>query len=602
MPWEAWLTLAMIALILWALMRNLAGADVVLMGGALVLVSLSVWSPRFPSPSDLAGSFGNEGVLTVAALYIVAAALTETGGMAMLTERALGDPRSTRGAQVRLIAPVAAVSAFLNNTPVVAMFMPVVSEWSRKINVSPSKLFIPLSYAAVLGGTCTLIGTSTNLVVHALMIDARATDPDMPLMSMFTLAPVGIGCVAVGLAFIVLASPWLLPDRRSFRAAVSDPRQYTVEMQVEPGSPVDGLTIDAAGLRRLPGTYLSAIERNEQLMVAVGPDQVLLGNDRLVFVGVVESIVDLQRVRGLVPATDQVFKLTASKLNRRLVEAVVSDTNPLVGRSIREGRFRNRYDAAVIAVYRNGGRVAGRIGDIVLTPGDTLLLQAPEWFAEHYRDSREFFLISRIEESRPVRHEKAALAIAILAAMVLVAAFERHTGIGVFHAALVAAGLMGLTGCLSAAQARRSIDLPVLVAIIAALVLGKAIEKSGLAGAWSEHVIGLASPLGPWAALAVVYATTVVLSEVVTNNAAAALTFPLAHAAAEALGVSFMPFAVAIAIAASAAFATPIGYQTHLMVMGPGGYRFGDFARVGIPLDVLCAVVALAVTPLVYPF
>jgi di/tricarboxylate transporter len=201
-----------------------------------------------------------------------------------------------------------------------------------------------------------------------------------------------------------------------------------------------------------------------------------------------------------------------------------------------------------------------------------------------------------------VRHEKAALAIGILAAMVLVAAFERHTGIGIFLAALIAAGLMGLTGCLPAAQARRSVDLPVLVAIIAALVLGKGIEKSGLAGAWSEHVIGLASPLGPWAALAVVYVTTVVLTEVVTNNAAAALAFPLAHAAAEGLGVSFMPFAVAIAIAASAAFATPIGYQTHLMVMGPGGYRFGDFARVGIPLDVLCAVVALTITPLVYPF
>jgi di/tricarboxylate transporter len=434
------------------------------------------------------------------------------------------------------------------------------------------------------------------------MLDARATDPDMPLMSMFTLTPIGLGCVVVGLAFIVLASPWLLPDRKSFRAAISDPRQYTVEMQVEPGSQVDGLTIDAAGLRRLPGTYLSAIERNEEVMVAVGPEQVLLGNDRLVFVGVVESIVDLQRIRGLVPATDQVFKLTASKLNRRLVEAVVSDTNPLVGRSIREGRFRNRYDAAVIAVFRNGGRVAGRIGDIVLTPGDTLLLQAPEWFAEHYRDSREFFLISRIEDSRPVRHEKAALAIAILTAMVLVASFEGHTGIGIFHAALIAAGLMGLTGCLSAAQARRSVDLPVLVAIIAALVLGKGIEKSGLAGAWSEHVIGLASPFGPWAALAVVYLTTVVLTEVVTNNAAAALAFPLAHAAAEGLGVSFMPFAVAIAIAASAAFATPIGYQTHLMVMGPGGYRFGDFARVGVPLDVLCAVVALTITPLVYPF
>ncbi|HEX6213102.1 MAG TPA: SLC13 family permease, partial [Methylomirabilota bacterium] len=482
------------------------------------------------------------------------------------------------------------------------MFIPVVEHWCKRTGISPSKLFIPLSYAAVLGGMCTLIGTSTNLVVHALMVGARSTDPDMPLMTMFTLAPVGVLCVAGGLAFLVLFSPWLLPERRSFRATVSDPRQYTVEMQVEPGSVVDGLTIDAAGLRRLPGVYLSAIERNEEVMVAVGPDQVLHANDRLVFVGVVESIVDLQRLRGLVPATDQVFKLTASRLNRRLVEAVVSDTNPLLGKSIREGRFRTRYDAAVIAVYRNGGRLAGRIGDIVLRAGDTLLLQAPVWFARHYRDSRDFLLVSPIEESRPMRHEKAAIAMAILAGMVLVAAFEPMTGVGIFHAALVAAALMGATGCLSAGQARRSIDLPVVVAIAAALVVGKGIETSGLAGAWSNQVVAVASPFGPWAALAVVYVTTVVLTELVTNNAAVVLAFPLAHATAESFGVSFMPFAVAVAIGASAGFATPLGYQTHMMVVGPGGYRFTDFARAGVPLDILCGVVTVTVTPLVYPF
>jgi di/tricarboxylate transporter len=602
MGWEAWLTLGLVGLLLWALARNLASADVLLMSGALVLVSMSLVSSKFPGVGELASSFGNEGVLTVAALYVVAAALTETGGMALLTERLLGRPRSVPDAQFRLAVPVIGISAFLNNTPVVAMFIPVVADWCKRIGISPSKLFIPLSYAAVLGGTCTLIGTSTNLVVHALMVDAQATDPDMPLMGMFTLAPVGLACVAVGLPFMLIASRWLLPDRKSFRAEVADPRQYTVEMQVEPGSPVDGLTIDAAGLRRLPGAYLSAIERNTEVMVAVGPDQVLRGNDRLVFVGVVESIVDLQRVRGLVPATDQVFKLTASRLNRRLVEAVVSETNPIAGQSIREGRFRTRYDAAVIAVYRNGGRLSGRIGDIVLQAGDTLLLQASDWFAEHYRDSRDFLLVSRIEESRPIRHDKAWTAIAIMIGMVLVASFESRTGIGIFHAALIAAGLMGITGCLSANQARRSVDLPVLVAIVAALVIGRSVDKSGLAAAWAAQVIPAAGAFGPWAVLAAVYIMTVILTELVTNNAAAALAFPLAHAAAQGLDVSFMPFAVTVAIAASAGFATPLGYQTHLMVMGPGGYRFGDFTRMGIPLDVLCGIVTVTLAPMVYPF
>jgi di/tricarboxylate transporter len=602
MGWEAWLTLAVVALVLSALGRNLAGPDIILMSGALALVSLGAVTDLLPGVRDLARAFGNEGVLTVAALYVVAAALTETGGMALVTERLLGQPRSELAAQARLVFPVAGVSAFLNNTPVVAMFIPVVTEWCKRIGISPSRLFIPLSYAAVLGGTCTLIGTSTNLVVHALMVDARANDPGMPTFALFTLAPIGIACAAAGLALMLVAARWLLPARRAFRAEIADPRQYTVEMQVEPGSPIDGLTIEHGGLRRLPGLFLSAIERDGETLVAVGPEQVLHGNDRLVFVGVVESVVDLQRIRGLVPATDQVFKVTASKLNRRLVEAVVSGTNPVVGRSIREGRFRTLYDAAVIAVYRNGGRISGRIGDIVLQTGDTLLLQAPEGFARHERDNRDFLLLSPIEESRPVRHEKAWLAVAITVAMVLLASFEGRTGIGIFHAALLAAAAMGATGCLSAEQARRSLDLPVILAIIGALVVGRAVETSGLAAGVAGPLIRASADVGPWAALAAVYAVTLIMTELVTNNAAAALAFPIAHAAAQGLDVSFLPFAVTVAIAASAGFATPLGYQTHLMVLGPGGYRFGDFARMGVPLDVLCGIVTVALAPRIYPF
>jgi di/tricarboxylate transporter len=602
MGWEAWVTLCVVVLLLWALARNLAGPDVILMAGALLLVSLSLVSRKFPRVAELASSFGNEGVITVAVLYVVAAALTETGGMTLLTERVLGRPHDVASAQVRLGMTVIPISAFLNNTPVVAMFIPVVNDWCKKTGISPSKLFIPLTYAAVLGGTCTLIGTSTNLVVHALMVNARKTDPSMPLMNMLTLAPVGLVCAVFGLAFIVIASRWLLPSRTSFRADASDPRQYTVEMQVEPGSAVDGLSIERAGLRRLPGSYLSAIERDGETLVAVGPDQVLRGNDRLVFVGVVESVVDLQRIRGLVPATDQVYKLTASRLNRCLVEAVVSNTNPLVGRTIRDGRFRTRYDAAVIAVYRDGERLSGRIGDIALKTGDTLLRQASHLFAEHHRNSRDFLLVSRIEESRPIRHDKAWIAIAIMVGMVLVASFESHTRIGIFHASLIAAGLMGLTRCISAGQARRSVDLPVLVAIVAALVIGKSVETTGLATAWAGQLIHASTAFGPWAVLAAVYALTVVMTELVTNNAAAALAFPIAHAAAQGLGVNFMPFAVAVAIGASAGFATPLGYQTHMMVLGPGGYRFADFTRMGIPLDILCGVVTVTLTPMVYPF
>jgi len=286
------------------------------------------------------------------------------------------------------MAPVAAVSAFLNNTPVVAMFIPVINDWCKKTGISPSKLFLPLSYAAVLGGCCTLIGTSTNLVVQAMLVDWQKADPSVPVMGMFTLTPVGVPVAILGILYIVVVSPRLLPNRRTFLAQVADAREYTVEMLVAPGSPLDGQTIEGAGLRRLPGMYLSAIERSGETMVAVGPEQVLRAEDRLVFVGVIESVVDLQKVRGLVPATDQVFKLTASRLNRLLVEAVVSDTSPMTGRTIRDGKFRTRYDAAVIAVSRNGERLPGKIGDIELRPGDTLLLQAHDGFVKRYRNSR----------------------------------------------------------------------------------------------------------------------------------------------------------------------------------------------------------------------
>ena len=424
MTWEAWVTCGVVALVLWCLARGLAGADVILVGAALVLVTLGLTSARFPTIRDLVASFGNEGVLTVAVLYVVAAGLTETGGMRLLTERLLGRPRGIAAAQLRMSAPAAVISSFINNTPVVAMFIPVVTDWCKKTGLSPSKLFIPLSYVTILGGMCTLIGTSTNLVVHGLMVNAQKTDPGMPLMGMFTLTPVGMSCAVTGVLFILIGSRWLLPERTALRDEIGDARQYTVEMRVAPGSAVDGLTIESAGLRQLPGAYLSAIERDGEVLVAVGPEQVLHGNDRLVFVGVLESVIDLQRIRGLLPATDQVSKLTASPFDRQLVEAVVSDANPLVAKSIRAGRFRSHYDAVVIAVYRNGERLGGKIGDIVLRSGDTLLLQSAAGFDVRHRNSRDFLLVSAVDESRPVRHDRALAAVAIVLGMVLLTAFE----------------------------------------------------------------------------------------------------------------------------------------------------------------------------------
>jgi di/tricarboxylate transporter len=602
MTWEAWAALALVISILYALARNLADPDVVLLGAVGVVVTLAQFSDRFPSATQVAGILGNEGLLTVGVLFIVSAGLTETGALRLLTERIMGRPTSTRAAQIRLMAPVVTFSAFLNNTPVVAMFIPVVREWCRRANLAPSQLFIPLSYAAVLGGVCTLIGTSTNLLVQGMLIEAQKTHPEVQTMEMFTLTPVGVPVAVLGTVFVVLFASRLLPNRRQGGVSAANPREYSVEMVVDPGSPIDGATIEQAGLRNLPGLFLAAIERNGLRRVAVPADEQLRGNDLLTFVGVVDSVVDLQRMRGLLPASDQLTKLNPPRHARFLAEAVVSPECPIVGRTIRDGRFRTRYEAVVLSVRRNGEALNQKIGDIELNAGDTLLLETTRRFLRQQRNSRDFFLVSGIPDSQPLRHDRAYIALAILAAMVVVVAAESFTGISIFHAGLVAAMAMGATRCLSAEQARRSVEWGTLVAIGSALVIGKAMESSGLASSVANLVVESLRPLGPAAVLAGIYLLTLLFTELVTNNAAAALAFPIAFATAQTMEVSVMPFAVVIAIAASCGFATPLGYQTHLMVYGAGGYRFSDYLRIGIPLDILAMAVTVTVTPLIFPF
>lgn len=602
MPWEAWVTLVTVIVVLYVLATNRARPDAVLVTAAIALTTLSAGSGRFPGPDELVRSVGNEGVLTVALLFIVVTGLTETGGMTVLAGRLFRKPRSVRSAQVRLMVPVAAVSAFLNNTPVVAAFMPVVQDWARKSAIAPSKLFIPLSYAAVLGGCCTLVGTSTTLLIQALLIDAARTDPSTTPMTLFTITPLGAIVAIVGLAFVVVAGSRLLPDRRTPQSDRQDARRYALEMVVEPGSPIEGNTIEEAGLRHLPGMFLASLERAGQQLVAVGPEQRLLGHDRLEFVGVVDSVVSLRQIRGLSVADGQVFKLNGPRHDRCLVEAVVSGSCPLVGKTVREGKFRTRYDAAIIAVHRDGERVASKIGDIVLKAGDTLLLETHPKFLKYYRNSRDFFLTSGVDNSAPLRHDKAWLALAILAGLIIVTGLEALTGISIFQGALIAAALMVLTGCCSIERARTSVDWSVVITIAASLVVGRAIATSGLAQIAAGGMVNAFRFAGPWGVLAGIYLFTLLLTELVTNNAAAVMAFPVAHAAAASLGVSFMPMVIAIAIAASAGFATPLGYQTHLMVYGPGGYRFSDFLRIGVPLDLAIMAVTVALCPVIYPF
>jgi len=587
--WQGWLTLAitLTAFLLNAL-TSLA-AEVVFLGGLAVLYITGILSVD----AALAG-FSNPGMVTVGVLYIVVTGLEQTGGLDLISQSLLGLPKSKTAALMRLIFPVMGLSAFLNNTPVVAMFIPVVSDWCRKLRISPSKLMIPLSYAAIMGGMCTLIGTSTNLVVNGLVI----ADTDLPGLGMFDVAWVGLPCVLAGSVLLLTAHRWLLPARKPAISEGDDPRQYTVEMVVETNSPIAGKTVEQAGLRHLPGLYLVEIQRGQQLLTAISPHEVLREQDQLVFVGAVTSIVDLHQIRGLKPATDQVFKLNTPRSDRTLIEAVVSNTCPLVGQTIREGKFRNHYRAVVLAVGRNGERLQGKLGDIRLRPGDTLLLEAHTSFLEERRVSRDFYLVTDIPNSEPLRHEKASLAIVILVAMVLLAALGV---MDMLKAAALAAVLMLTLGCCSPFRAFKNINWSVLLVIGSALGIGQALQITGAATLLADTVVNSAGD-NPWVALALVYGVTTLLTESITNNAAAALVFPVALAMSETLGVSFMPFVIAIMIAASASFSTPIGYQTNLMVYGPGGYRFSDFLRVGIPFNLTFWAITVLIAPRVFPF
>jgi di/tricarboxylate transporter len=593
--WQAWFTVAVLGLVFFQLAFTRISTDLALISGVALLMLTGILTPE-----DALAGLANEGMVTVALLFVVSAGMTETGGIAWFAERLFGRPKSPERAITRLVIPAATASAFMNNTPLVAMLIPAVNDWAKQIRVASSKLMIPLSYAAILGGTCTLIGTSTNIVVNGLVIEkAQLGNAALPLggLNMFDITWVGLPACIVGLGFILATNRWLLPDRRPPISDRDDPRQYTVEMSVTPDSPLIGKTIEDAGLRHLQGVFLAEINRDDQVLPAVSPQERLRANDLLVFVGVVDSVVDLRKIRGLAPATDQVAKIAVPSRDRCLIEAVVSNTCPIVGKTIRDGRFRTRYDAAVIAVARNGERINKKIGDIVLEPGDTLLLESEPAFADRQRNSRDFFLVSRLENSAPPQHEKAIIAIVILIGLVVALSANVPTVI----AAMAAAAAMLLTRCASIGAARRSIDWETLLAIAASFAMGKALEVTGAAAAIGQSVMDLAGG-HPWITLAVMYAITLVVTELITNNAAAALMFPLAISTADSVGSSYYPFIIVVMMAASAGFATPIGYQTNLMVYGPGGYRFSDYLRIGVPLDILIGIVSVALAPLFFPF
>lgn len=590
MDLQAWLTLGVVGLLFAALVKDLAPPDLLFLGAAAVLALCGIITP-----DDAFAGFSNPGMLTVAMLFVVVAGLRETGVLDFLGHHVLGGARSEAGALARLAVVVLPLSAFLNNTPIVAMFLPVVMDWCRRHQVAPSKLLIPLSFLAILGGTCTLIGTSTNLVVDGLMIRS-----DLPGMGLFEIGLVGLPYAVLGLAYLFVAGPWLLPQRKELLEQLGESRrEYLLEMQVQPGCRLVGRSVEEAGLRRLPGLFLIEIDRNGQAIGPVGPEEVLRENDRLIFTGIVSSIIELEKIPGLVPIADPDYAVApGQQRRRRLCEAVVSESAPLVGKTIRDADFRATYGAAVVAVHRAGKRVEKKIGDITLRAGDTLLLQVPPHFQRAYRHDPSFYLVSDVEEWRPIRRDRTWIALILFAGLIAL----MTTGVLPIHlsATLIAVAMVAL-GCLSAGEARRSVEWQVLITIAAAFGVGTALEKSGAATAIASGLVDATRAWGPIAALAVIYLLGSIITEIITNNAAAVLLFPFCLETARLYEANSRPFLMVLVLSASASFMTPIGYQTNMMVYGPGGYRFTDFLRVGAPLNLLLWGVAVLLVPVFWP-
>ncbi|MGE0158917.1 MAG: SLC13 family permease [Gemmatimonadales bacterium] len=582
---DAWITLAVISVVLALLVSERVAPALAVLGGTIALLALGVLTPE----QALAG-FSNPAPFAVAALYIVASAVEKTGAIQPLLSSTLGSVGSPRRALARLLLPVAGTSAFLNNTPIVATVAPQVSAWAQRSGQSPSLYLMPLSFATILGGVMTAIGTSTNLIGSGLM-QAQG----MPPMGMFEITFLGAGVTVVGLAYLVLASPRLLPERVAPRNMLeSEAREFVVEMEVIDGGALDGVEVETGGLRSLQGVFLAEVRRGDEVIAPARPDTVLHGGDVLVFVGLADQALDLNNKPGLRSAEHKHARAFHAA-GHTYFDVVIGPSSPLVGSTLREAEFRSRYQGAVLGIHRSGEPIRAKLGAVRLQTGDMLIVLADEGFRESWRDRSDFLLIARRGGLAPTSTAQAWLVAGVLLAVVL------GNALGIFpilEATLVGAIVLIGSKVLTVREARRAVDFDVILLIAASFGLGTALEVTGLAEIASRGIVGPFATLGPrWALLGLVLAA-VVLTEFITNNAALVLMFPIAMAAAATHGLEPRAVALIVTIAASASFLTPIGYQTNTMVYGPGGYRFGDYIRLGLPLTVLVIVVLVLGYPM----
>lgn len=543
------------------------------------------------TPSEALAGFGNDAIAVMLMLLILSQIIWRTGFVQWLFETRLHPSDTYRSFLAQMMPFVGGSSAFMNNTPVVAMMIPFVSDWGARHNVPASKLLMPLSWAAILGGMLTLIGTSTNMIVNSLVVGRGET-----ALTILDFTPVGLMLFAGGMAYVLAVGYRTLPVRKSPSDRLAEsPREYLTNLVVHHDSALAGKSVEAASLRSLKDLFLVEILRNDSVIAPVAPTEVLEAGDQLLLAGKISAVAELAAGRkGLSLAGDEAFPV-AEKIN--VVKVVVSPRSSLIGGRVKDSNFRGKYDAAILAVHRQGKRQEGKIGDMKLCSGDLLLLVAGDDFAKVTEGSEDFFVISMIKQIHNIDVKKSIFITASSFTCILLSIFGV---LPLFNSLLVLVAIFLVTRIVSPSELKHMINMNILVVAAFALAVGKAVQVTGLGDLLADSVVTWFQPFGVVGVLAAVYLITNILAELITTTAAATIVFPFAAASASALGVDGTPFYLAVAYGAAANFITPVGYQTNLMIFGPGGYSMNDFLKAGLPLKLICAVISIFGLSLVY--
>ena len=585
LSFAAWFVILVVVLVFALQVFTKLPSDLVFLGGmGLLLVSGVI------PASAVLGSFSSSTVVLIGALFVVVCGLVHTGFLQWVVRYCLGSPKTYRKAIIRLMLPVAALSSFLNNTAVVALFTGVVRLWAKKLGIAPSKLLIPLSYASGMGGICTLIGTPPNLLISGFYTKETGI-----ALSIFTPTLVGLFCLLVGLLSVIALSR-LIPVRQSPEDALQGTGNYTVELMVPTMSSLVGKTVKEAGLDNVDGGHLIEIIRmDREVITAVDDEEFIFGGDRLIFSGDVEKILALRDVHQLVNATHHIFSLDEVEKNRKLRMATVGFRSSLIGIRMCDTQFENENNLVLVAIAREGDVVKGSPREMELKAGDTLLMECPQQF--HIDAQSKYDLMEMSAESLYKPDKRTLYSSLIMIAMVTISSLGYLT---LLQAAFIAAFAMIACRFCTIDQARESIDWRLLMIFAGSISLGTAIQDTGIAE-WISQGILVVCNGSPLVALAGICLVGTFITEFTSNTATAAIFFPIAYQTAVNMDVNPLTFCVALMVSVSSSFATPIGSPTHMIVYGPGGYRFADFARIGIPMNFIIWIANLFITLLLFP-